>query len=218
MATITKPPILDETGQAIKNSIDLLTANINRTADNIAYDSNLTIKGKIQAIDLTSGGNIIGDLQIDGQNGTTQAVGNTILRIGNNISQGSDKNSMGQIRIYSSNDKYARIYTQTLTANRDLVIPDQGGTIATRDDFVYTYNLIAGSTVYINHSDMVIVATDRKGLWVEGTSGRTFNTINASDNITVTRETQTKLKVVSNAGGGTRIMVISPDDVTFTNS
>lgn len=35
----------------IKDSIDLLTANINRTASNIPYDNNLTIKGKIDAID-----------------------------------------------------------------------------------------------------------------------------------------------------------------------
>ena len=50
MATVTSPIILDSTGQDIKTSIDLLTANINRTASNIPYDSNLTIKGKIDAI------------------------------------------------------------------------------------------------------------------------------------------------------------------------
>ena len=47
MATVTSPIILDSTGQDIKTSIDLLTANINRTASNIPYDNNLTIKGKI---------------------------------------------------------------------------------------------------------------------------------------------------------------------------
>lgn len=50
MATVTSPIILDSTGQDIKTSIDLLTANINRTASNIAYDNNLTIKGKIDAL------------------------------------------------------------------------------------------------------------------------------------------------------------------------
>ena len=52
MSTVTSPIILDSTGQSIKNSIDLLTANINRTASNIAYDNNLTIKGKIDAMEL----------------------------------------------------------------------------------------------------------------------------------------------------------------------
>lgn len=35
----------------LKDSIDLLTANINRTASNIAYDNNLTIKGKIDEVE-----------------------------------------------------------------------------------------------------------------------------------------------------------------------
>lgn len=51
MSAITDPIILDSTGQAIKNSIDLLSANINRTASNIPYDNNLTIKGKIDEIE-----------------------------------------------------------------------------------------------------------------------------------------------------------------------
>lgn len=51
MAQITDPIMLDSTGQAIKNSIDLLSANINRTASNIPYDNNLTIKGKIDDIE-----------------------------------------------------------------------------------------------------------------------------------------------------------------------
>lgn len=51
MATVTSPIILDSTGQDIKTSIDLLTANINRTASNIPYDNNLTIKGKIDDMD-----------------------------------------------------------------------------------------------------------------------------------------------------------------------
>ena len=56
MSTITDPIMLDSTGQAIKNSIDLLAANINRTASNIPYDSNLTIKGKIDSMETVTTG------------------------------------------------------------------------------------------------------------------------------------------------------------------
>ena len=75
MATVTSPIILDSTGQDIKTSIDLLTANINRTASNIPYDNNLTIKGKIDAIDLTEGGTVNGNLSV---------IGNTLVQRNNN--------------------------------------------------------------------------------------------------------------------------------------
>lgn len=42
----------------LKDSIDLLTANINRTASNIPYDNNLTIKGKIDEIDAKTAADI----------------------------------------------------------------------------------------------------------------------------------------------------------------
>ena len=70
MATVTSPIILDSTGQDIKDSIDLLTANINRTASNIPYDNNLTIKGKIDSIPV---------LQYEDITGTTDANGYIIV-------------------------------------------------------------------------------------------------------------------------------------------
>jgi len=83
---------------------------------------------------------------------------------------------------------------------------------------VQVYTLSSQSTVYINHQDMVLVMTDRSGMWVEGISGRILNEISSSTSITVTRETNQKLKVVSTAGAGTRIMAISRGSISFTNS
>lgn len=134
MATITEPILLDSTGQAIKNSIDLLTANINRTADNIAYDSNLTIKGKIQAIDLTSGGNITGDLTVDRKNGTTAETGYGLIAIGNNKPEGTEENARGLLDLYGTTAYRARLVSGALTENRQIEIPDKGGTFALTSD------------------------------------------------------------------------------------
>ena len=47
MATITSPIILDSTGQDIVTKLNAISTNINKTASDIPYDANLTIKGKI---------------------------------------------------------------------------------------------------------------------------------------------------------------------------
>ena len=50
MATVTSPIILDSTGQDIVTKLNAISTNLNKTASNIPYDSNLTIKGKIDDI------------------------------------------------------------------------------------------------------------------------------------------------------------------------
>lgn len=49
MATITSPIILDSTGQDIVTKLNAISTNLNKTASDIPYDANLTIKGKIDA-------------------------------------------------------------------------------------------------------------------------------------------------------------------------
>ncbi|MBO4542629.1 MAG: hypothetical protein J5725_05535 [Bacteroidales bacterium] len=51
MATITSPIILDSTGQDIVTKLNAISTNLNKTASDIPYDANLTIKGKFDAID-----------------------------------------------------------------------------------------------------------------------------------------------------------------------
>ena len=47
MATITSPIILDSTGQDIVTKLNAISTNLNKTASDIPYDVNSTIKGKI---------------------------------------------------------------------------------------------------------------------------------------------------------------------------
>ena len=47
MATITSPIILDSTGQDIVTKLNAISTNLNKTASDIPYDANSTIKGKI---------------------------------------------------------------------------------------------------------------------------------------------------------------------------
>lgn len=49
MATVTSPIILDSTGQDIVTKLNAISTNLNKTASDIPYDANLTIKGKIDA-------------------------------------------------------------------------------------------------------------------------------------------------------------------------
>lgn len=157
MATVTDPIILDSTGQAIKNSIDLLTANINRTASNIPYDNNLTIKGKIDAIDLTNGGTIDGSLIANGNitsnlpNGTTSTLGESVLIAGNAVAEGSDGNSRGRLRLYSNTENRLDIMPpNNLNANRQLWFPipsNNSQTLALRSDLGVCDELLAQTNI-----------------------------------------------------------------------
>ena len=140
MAQVTDPIMLDSTGQAIKNSIDLLSANINRTASNIPYDSNLTIKGKIDEIDLTEGGTITGNLNVlanivsGRENGTASAVGTSYIIAGNDKPSGTVGNSRGIYRCYSKSNKYVEITAIDITSDRQILLPNKAGTFALIDD------------------------------------------------------------------------------------
>lgn len=118
MATITDPIMLDSTGQAIKNSIDLLTANINRTASNIPYDSNLTIKGKIDAIDLSKGGTI------------KNTSGNTAL-----IIEGATSSNYGQLCLGRSGSLIKLVANSNITADRNVVFPNIAGGVAIESNY-----------------------------------------------------------------------------------
>ena len=78
--------------------------------------------------------NFTADQTIDRQNGTTSAVGNTYLTIGNNIAQGTAKNSRGVLALYGLGSNYASILASNMTANRSLEFPDKDGTLLTAED------------------------------------------------------------------------------------
>lgn len=101
----------------LKDSIDLLTANINRTASNIPYDSNLTIKAAIDGKVSKTGDTMTGNLLVD-----RGLSGDSNVLIGGNVSR-------GVLRLYHTNGKYANIYPYGFTENRNITLPDNGGTL-----------------------------------------------------------------------------------------
>ncbi len=180
MATITKPPILDETGQDIVTKLN----NINT---------------QVTALNA-----LIADLGLVSITPISQADYD-------NLSPTDKLN--GVFDIYDAVEPQIDGHSVAYDNNTDII---QAIDYAIQNVQVYT--LSSQSTVYIEHQEMVLVMTDRSGMWVEGISGRVLNEISSSTSITVTRETNKKLKVVSTAGAGTRIMAISRGSISFTNS
>ena len=86
-----------------------------------------------------SGDTMKGNFTVDRQNGTTAAVGYTNFTIGNNIAEGTEKNSQGAIRIYSNTAYRAEIQADNLTNNRAFHLPNKGGTIALTSDVIPKY-------------------------------------------------------------------------------
>ena len=124
MSTITDPIILDSTGQAIKNSIDLLSANINRTASNIPYDSNLTIKAAIDGKVSKSGDTMTGTLNIKPDN-TLGAI---------SLGKGSNSSEYGIVQMYDDASHWLNIMPSSQTDNRTILFPDKAGTVALTSD------------------------------------------------------------------------------------
>lgn len=130
MATVTNPIILDSTGQDIKNSIDLLTANINRTASNIPYDSNLTIKAAIDGKVSKTGDTMTGNLNIKPAN-TLGAI---------SLGKGSNSSEYGVVQMYDDASHWLNIMPSSQTDNRMIFFPDKAGTVALTSDLLYPAN------------------------------------------------------------------------------
>lgn len=170
MATVTDPIILDSTGQAIKNSIDLLSANINRTASNIPYDSNLTIKAAIDGKVSKTGDTMTGNLLVD-----RGSSGDSNVLIGGNVSR-------GVLRLYHTNGKYANIYPYGFTENRNINLPDNGGIIALTSDISFR-GLASGSWSWNTQASYSIEAYSRGSVIVYGArDGRGFLAICPNNN------------------------------------
>lgn len=68
------------------------------------------------------------------QKGTTSAVGQAMLMLGNNIASGTAKNMQGSILMYASTTYYGKISEAVLTDNRTWTMPDKTGTVALTSD------------------------------------------------------------------------------------
>lgn len=148
------------------------------TRANIASgDTFATILGKISKwfTDLPSmfvsksGDTMKGNFTVDRQNGTTAAVGYTNFTIGNNIAEGTEKNSQGAIRIYSNTAYRAEIQADNLTNNRAFYLPNKSGTFALTSDLIANKtgnykdfkSLASGDTV-----DIDTFTVPREGIYI----------------------------------------------------
>lgn len=126
-----------------KNGTDYLFGLIplHYPADRVYLDGDTT-KNVQDAIDEVndnkvskSGDTMRGQLNIDRQNGTASTVGGSQIWLGNDISEGTAKNSRGILRLYGKNSFYAEIYDDIgLTAHRSITLPNKSGTLATTSD------------------------------------------------------------------------------------
>ena len=81
---------------------------------------------------------------------------------------------------------------------------------------VAIYNMAGGQTVNILHEDMIVITSDRGGLYSDGIANRGLNDLVASTQITVTHVDAEHVTVANNSQYGTSIMVIGRGTITIT--
>ena len=76
--------------------------------------------------------------------GDTNIIGQTYLNIGNNISESIEGNSQGNLHIYSKNNTFAKIISNTSTSDKIITIPNYTGymTISKAEDINSTLEAI----------------------------------------------------------------------------
>ena len=101
----------------------------------------------------SDGGTFWGNVTIDKQDGSTTAIGQSELILGNNIVEGTAKNSKGVLQIYGKGAYRGNIGATNLTANRDFELPNKSGTFALTSDIPdegaknYTYTQDTNKTI-----------------------------------------------------------------------
>ena len=125
----------------------------------------------------TAGVNIFDSAKINHTKGTTSAVGNTRLILGNATNEGTANNEEGLLRIYSPGTKYHTLKGAKITTdNVEHTLPTIGGTILNTGTTSFTQTLSSGTkigTIKINGTSSDIYAptdTDTKVTDTVGTA------------------------------------------------
>ena len=125
----------------------------------------------------TAGVGIIDSAKINHTPGTTSAVGNTRLVLGNEIAEGTTNNEQGLLRLWSSGTKYHTLKGDKITTeNIEHILPSTGGTILNTGTTSFTQILTSGTkigTIKINGTSSDIYAptdTDTKVTDTVGTA------------------------------------------------
>lgn len=134
----------------------------------------------------TAGVGIMDSAKINHTPGTTLAVGNTRLVLGNEITEGTTDNEQGLLRLWSSGTKYHTLSGAKITTEHvEHVLPSTGGTILNTGTTSFTQVLSSGTkigTIKINGSSSDIYAPAGTS-YSAGTglslSGTTFNHSNS---------------------------------------
>ena len=81
-----------------------------------------------------SGDTMTGDLTINKTNTGTTNV-SSVLRLGNNIPVGTAGTSRGVINFYGKGSNLTQLIAETISADRQVLLPDKSGTMALFEDF-----------------------------------------------------------------------------------
>lgn len=156
----------------------------------------------------TAGVSIIDSAKINHTKGTTSAVGNTRLILGNATNEGTANNEEGLLRIYSSGTKYHTLKGAKITTdNVDHTLPTIGGTILNTGTTSFTQTLTSGTkigTIKINGTSSDIYAptdTDTKVTDTVGTANTYYPAGGTSTSTaTGTQVFDTSLKFIGTTG------------------
>jgi len=102
---------------------------------------------------------------VDRKDGTTSAIGNSILILGNSTPSGTDKNSRGCVSIFGNSSFFTELRANNSTANRTIQLPDASGTIALLEDFKPSSGTTSGmassygtiQTGYVRIGNMIVL-------------------------------------------------------------
>ena len=129
---------------------------------------------------------------IDRADGTTSNPGSSGLTIGNNIPNGTEGNSRASMRMYGNREYYVDIRARSITENRVIELPDNGGTFALTDDIPTDFVSKAnggtfGGNVRVDRADGTISTDGESTFYVgnataSGTAGNSRGRIRVYSN------------------------------------
>ena len=143
MATVTSPIITDDTGQDIVNKLTALANAVKPDASDIPYDSNLSVKGKIDDI---------GSYWSVDWTATSSSAINIILTEQKTLNKGVYI-AIGNAPTVSVND-----YIVAIRANKTINAKTVYNTIRTLSSLVFTFEVLSDDTnVYISSASSTSV-------------------------------------------------------------
>ena len=105
-----------------------------------------------------------------GTNGTTSAVGSSILVLGNSTGSGTANNKQAQLIMYGSNTKKATITLAAPSADIALALPTSGGTIALTSQIPSVPTTAANKVTGISIADHSTTSVGSASGWSAGTA------------------------------------------------